>query len=140
MSERRDEPLDEPLPELLHRLARGTPGAEPVVLESLEPPSRDDEAAGDALDFLFRRLQNRFREAVAEVKEAWGDPVFAGSVEEPAFPAWSSALMLAVWRRGDVAVYLALDHAEPEDPLTLTAGALEKGERAELELWHPALR
>lgn len=136
MSERRDEPL----PELMHRLARETPGAAPVVLESLEPPDPDDETYDDALDFLFRRLQNRFREAVREVTEAWGDPVFAGSVEEAGFPAWSSALMLAAWRRGDVAVYLALDHEDPEDPLTLTAGALEKGERAELELWKPGLR
>lgn len=134
-----DEPR-EPLPELLDRLARDTPGAEPVVLESLDPPDQDDAGADDALDFLFRRLQNRFREAVAEVTEAWGAPVFAGSVEEPAFPAWSPALMLAVWRRGDVAVFLALDHEDPADPLTLTAGALEKGERAELELWNPALR
>lgn len=122
---------------VLAELAAAVPGAEPVVLESLGPP--DETAPEGALDFLFRRLQNAFRDAVSEVTAEWGPPAFAGSVEEEAFPAWSDALMLAVWLRGGVTAYLALRHEAAGDPLTLEAGALDENEIGELLRWHPEL-
>jgi len=126
--------------DVLAELAAAAPGAEPVVLESLGPPAgAPDEAPEGALDFLFRRLQNAFRVAVAEVDAEWGPPAFVGSVEEETFPAWSDALLLAVWLRGGVTAYLALRHEAPQDPLTLEAGALTGDEVAELLRWHPEL-
>jgi hypothetical protein len=126
--------------DVLADLAAAVPGVEPVVLESLGPPAdAPGEVTESALDFLFRRLQNSFRVAVSEVDAEWGPPAFVGSVEEESFPAWSDALLLAVWLRGGVTTYLALRHEAPQDPLTLEAGALTEDEVAELLRWHPDL-
>lgn len=125
--------------DLLDRLRHAVPDAEPVVLESLGPP--DGEASGaaaeSALDFLFRRMEVRFHEVVEEAREGLGTPHFLGSVEEDAFPAWSDALLLATWWRGDTVIYLAVRHEADGDPITLEAGAHARSELEQLGSWGP---
>lgn len=122
----------------LDRLVRNAPGAEPEVWESAGPP--EEGAPDDALDFLFRRLRSEMEELVGAVREEWGDPAFQGTVEEPNFPPWSEALVLAYWKRGDAVTYLAVNHEDPGRPVTLEAGALAPQEVAQLQAWNPALR
>ena len=119
----------------LERLRAATPGAEPVVLVSLEPP--DDDAPETALDFQFRRLAGLFREDVEEVRRSWGDPHFFGTVEEEAFPGWSEALLLATWWHDEVVAFLAVHHDDDSLPLELRAGAWARAEIEERLMWKP---
>jgi|GEM_PF-6926579 len=133
---------------VLHRLLAAAPGAEPEVLESLGPADEGvsdaapDAASGDsphsAVDFFFRRLSARLDEEVARVAEEWGPPGFHGTVEEPTFPMWSDALVLATWWHGDKVAYLAVRQEDDADPVTLEAGAHARDELDQLQSWHPA--
>lgn len=117
---------DDPVAVLVDLLDR-VPAVEPVVLESLGPPEGDGDE-DDVLDFLFRRLEAIYRDAVDEVTARWGVPSFDGTVAEDDFPPWADALVAAVWRRGEAVAFLALRHAEEDGPLTLEAVALTKDE------------
>jgi hypothetical protein len=115
----------------LGSLVEAAPGADAFHLRLV-----DDFAGGELtaeqVDEIFTGLEADFDQAVDQVAAAWGAPVYRGAVDRDDFPAWSEALLLAVWRRGGTLAYVSLRHDDEHQPMFLEIGALTDDEVATL--------
>jgi hypothetical protein len=115
----------------LTELLEAAPGADAFHLR-LEDEFASGLLTEAQVDALFAELKADFDRAVEEVAGAWGPPTYEGTVDRDDFPAWSEALVLAFWQRGDAVAYVALRHDDDHQPMFLEIGALSDDEIATL--------
>ncbi len=111
----------------LQELVERAPGADAFHLR-LEDAFTTDTVPDDRLEAIFAEFLEEFDGAADDLHRQWGEPEYRGTVEDPDFPAWSEALVLATWRRGEGIAYLALRHDDDHEPMFLEVGALTDDE------------
>src|SRR5687767_8539374 len=99
------------------------------LFESSTPEGREyikltdfiaDEDRDEARTTLWVSFVRDFDLVVQRITDAWGEPNFNGSYEEPGYPEklWLSP-HFAYWIRGDNVGYVVCDHQDNELPVEL---------------------
>src|SRR5436190_20104888 len=88
-----------------------------VVWKASDPfHSFADYAEMDETEAEFREV---FDDLVIDLTSAIGRPRYVGDKLRSDFPAWSSALHVAVWDIEGLGAYIAVHHARQDDPFEL---------------------
>ena len=119
--------MNEELTSILERLLEDSPGADAYHLRLVDEFVERDVSAEET-DELFASFLADFEDAVGGVQREWGDPSYRGTVDRDDFPAWSEALVLAYWRRGEALAFISLRHDDDHQPMFLEVGALTDDE------------
>lgn len=84
------------------------------------------ETTGQEPDKEQTQLDQDFRlafgRAVDRLASRWGEPDFLGGWDDPDFPDWYDAVMMACWNRPDTLTYLAYQWSGPATPLLIAMG------------------
>ncbi len=123
--------MTENLVTALEKLVADTPGADAFHVR-IQDDFAQRQVGGEELDAIFADFQRDFEDAVTRISKAWGTPTYEGAVDRDDFPAWSEALILTCWQRGDVLAFISLRHDDDHEPMFIEVGALTDDEVATL--------